>query len=255
MQRWVIEFMISLHLADPLVSFPAFLDANLQRQFDPSQLHPVYKNMACATWLASGDGYCWDIPDWCELTGLTPEQAEGDGWADALHPDDKAATLAEWADALAHPRPYSVIYRARFANGEFHWINARALPVFRSNGDVQNWVGLCFDLGPVAQTGDPHSIAKIEEIESRHLRAARAMIGISAGELATASQISSSTIRRMEAEDAPVKTRRSIMERLIALYRSRGVVFYSRDGKVSVGDLAAASGWLPEWTAAASASK
>jgi PAS domain S-box-containing protein len=214
---------------------------------DPTRSRAVIGEMACATWLASGDGYCWDIPDWCELTGLTAEQAEGDGWADALHPEDKDKTLAEWADALANPRPYSVIYRARFADGEYHWINARALPVLRANGDVQNWYGLCFDLGPCRQSQTEAAFAAIDDIAARHLRAARAMLGVSIAELAAASKISSSTIRRIEADDTSVKTRRSILERLVATYLAHGIAFHERMGTVSVGDCGARSERLPEW--------
>jgi PAS domain S-box-containing protein len=213
----------------------------------PTRSSAVIEEMACATWLASGDGYCWDIPDWCELTGLTAAQAEGDGWADALHPEDKDKILAEWADALANPRPYSVIYRARFADGEYHWINARALHVLRANGDVQNWHGLCFDLGPCRQSQIKAAFATIDDIAARHLRAARAMLGVSIVELAAASNISSSTIRRIEADDTSVKTRRSILERLVATYLAHGIVFYDRLGSVSVGDRSSHSERLPEW--------
>jgi PAS domain S-box-containing protein len=214
---------------------------------DPTRSRAVIGEMACATWLASGDGYCWDIPDWCELTGLTAEKAEGDGWADALHPEDKEKTLAEWADALANPRPYSVIYRARFADGEYHWINARALPVLRANGDVQNWYGLCFDLGPCHQSQTEPALATLDHIAPRHLRAARAMLGISIEELAAASKISSSTIRRIETDGTSVKTRRSILERLVATYFAHGIVFYDRMGMVSICDRDAPSERLPEW--------
>ena len=214
---------------------------------DFARSRAVIGKMACATWLASGDGYCFDIPDWCELTGLTAEQAEGDGWADALHPEDKNKILAQWADALANPRPYSVIYRARFADGEYHWINARALPILRANGGVQGWDGLCFDLGPCRQSHVEAAFANIDDIAARHLRAARAMLGVSIDELAAASQISNSTIRRIEADDAPVKTRRSILERLVATYLAHGIVFYDRMGTVSVGDRGARPEQLPEW--------
>lgn len=215
---------------------------------DSTKSRALIEEMACATWLASGDGYCLDIPDWCELTGLTAEQAEGDGWAEALHPEDKSRILAEWADVLANPRSYSVIYRARFADGEFHWINARALPVLRANGDVQNWYGLCFDLGPCRQSQTEAAFAAIEDIAAAHLRAARAMLGVSIAELAAASKISSSTIRRIEADDTSVKTRRSILERLVAAYLAHGIVFYNRMGTVSVGGRGTPPPErLPEW--------
>ena len=44
-----------------------------------------------------------------------------------------------------------------------------------------------------------------------------------------------------------VKTRRSILERLVATYLAHGIVFYDRMGTVSVGARGAQSERLPEW--------
>ena len=41
---------------------------------------------------------------WCELAGLSVDQALGDGWMAALHPDDLGRVLAEWREA-GHPDP------------------------------------------------------------------------------------------------------------------------------------------------------
>src|SRR5262249_12346741 len=58
-------------------------------------------------WSSLPDGridYC--NPRWLDYTGLNQEQARGDGWAEVLHPDDRAATMTAWKAALAAGAEY-----------------------------------------------------------------------------------------------------------------------------------------------------
>src|SRR5881392_4106446 len=38
---------------------------------------------------------------WCEYTGLSVEQASGEGWLAAFHPDDRPALLESWRGTIA----------------------------------------------------------------------------------------------------------------------------------------------------------
>src|SRR2546430_6911336 len=61
--------------------------------------------------ISSAEGSCVFVNErWCELTGLTSEQALGDGWVVALHPDDAPRVNREWAEAAAHGRDSVVEY-------------------------------------------------------------------------------------------------------------------------------------------------
>ncbi|MFQ5507876.1 MAG: PAS domain-containing protein [Leptospirillia bacterium] len=58
------------------------------------------------------DGGCIYVNDrWCEISGLTAEQAEGDGWTSSIHPDDRKRVWEEWEESLAEERPFSLEYR------------------------------------------------------------------------------------------------------------------------------------------------
>jgi diguanylate cyclase (GGDEF)-like protein/PAS domain S-box-containing protein len=82
---------------------------------------------------------------WCELTGLTPEQAMGEGWRVALHPDDAARVNAEWAEAGAEGRDSVVEYRFLRPGGSVSWIEGYAATVRDDAGRVIGWVGTCLD--------------------------------------------------------------------------------------------------------------
>jgi len=82
---------------------------------------------------------------WCELAGFTPEQAMGEGWRAALHPDDASRVTAEWAEAAAEGRDSVVEYRFLRPDGSVLWIEGYAATVRDDDGRVVGWVGTCLD--------------------------------------------------------------------------------------------------------------
>src|SRR5690606_14750840 len=47
----------------------------------------------------------------CELSGLSYEEALGNGWMQALHPDDRERVAANWAEAVRLGESSSAEYR------------------------------------------------------------------------------------------------------------------------------------------------
>ncbi|MEU3197744.1 PAS domain-containing protein [Streptomyces sp. NPDC006996] len=57
-------------------------------------------------------------PGWQRVTGQSWEEFRGDGWTDALHPDDRAATVESWQRALDEQVPrWTHTYRLRLTTG------------------------------------------------------------------------------------------------------------------------------------------
>jgi diguanylate cyclase (GGDEF)-like protein/PAS domain S-box-containing protein len=96
--------------------------------------------------ISSAEGGCLYVNErWCELTGLTLEQALGDGWVGALHPDDAPRVNREWAEAAAHGRDSVVEYRFLRPDGTVSWIQGYAATLRNDQGAVVGWVGTCLD--------------------------------------------------------------------------------------------------------------
>jgi PAS domain S-box-containing protein len=96
--------------------------------------------------ISSAEGGCLYVNErWCALTGLSPEQALGNGWASALHPDDAARVNREWAEAGAHGRDSVVEYRFVRPDGTVSWIEGYAAALRDQEGRVIGWVGTCLD--------------------------------------------------------------------------------------------------------------
>ncbi len=89
----------------------------------------------------------WGSLQWEVYAGLSDAQSREFGWLDAIHPDDRAATVEAWSEAR-RTRMYSVEHRIRrHADGAYRWHQTRALPADIENGDHEvEWVGTSTDI-------------------------------------------------------------------------------------------------------------
>lgn len=84
--------------------------------------------------------------DWTLLTGQTFDEMKGSGWLDAIHPDDRAQTEDTWRNALRSGVICEMEHRVRTTSGDYREMFARAVPVFDSTGQIEEWVGTHTDI-------------------------------------------------------------------------------------------------------------
>lgn len=87
-----------------------------------------------------------DSPSWRAYTGQSVEAWTGDGWVEALHPDDRERVRAAWLASTAAQTPYEAEYRLRRADGSWRWTVARGHPITGGDGKVREWVGTNTDI-------------------------------------------------------------------------------------------------------------
>jgi PAS domain S-box-containing protein len=99
-------------------------------------------------WQTDGSGFATFFnSQFYSYTGLTPEQALGNGWACAIHPDDLEKTLVAWNNALAQVADYEIEYRIiEGRTGNFRWFLGRGNPVVGEGGAIERWIGTCTDI-------------------------------------------------------------------------------------------------------------
>jgi PAS domain S-box-containing protein len=78
---------------------------------------------------------------WTRLTGRSMEEGLGEGWADFLHPDDRAQVTAIWAEAVRCGELRMSRHRFRAADGSYRWVSVRAVPLKDPDGSVRRWFG------------------------------------------------------------------------------------------------------------------
>ncbi|CAN5541672.1 hypothetical protein BH11ARM2_BH11ARM2_27050 [soil metagenome] len=82
------------------------------------------------------------------LRGLDPNvsrTALGNGWLEAIHPDDRPPAMAAWMGAVGENRPYETEFRILMADGNYRWHVARGVRVESDTGKVE-WVGSCVEI-------------------------------------------------------------------------------------------------------------
>ncbi len=110
-----------------------------------------YRSLVIATaqivWQTNSNGQVVeDIPTWRNLTGQSMEECMGNGWVNALHPDDRERVANIWSHAVEEKSNYEVEYRIRNRKGEYSDYSVRGVPIIDKDGEIISWVGTCTDI-------------------------------------------------------------------------------------------------------------
>ncbi|WP_341908837.1 PAS domain-containing protein [Polaromonas sp. YR568] len=93
------------------------------------------------------EGRCtYTNPRWQELYGLSYEDSLGHGWADALHPDDRAEVFARWQQSAASGEEFDMEFRIRQQSGEVLYVRAKARSHTDFSGKKSGYVGAVYDV-------------------------------------------------------------------------------------------------------------
>ena len=112
-----------------------------------SGLHSLTHQMPVGIFETDPAGSCTFVNErWCELTGLDREAALADGWAKALHPEDREAVLAEWTAATTEGREFQSEYRFLRPDGSCVWVVGSAAALHSPDGTVTGFLGSCADI-------------------------------------------------------------------------------------------------------------
>jgi len=118
-------------------------------------------------WVCDPDGrnrYASD--SFLRLVGLTQQQCSDFGWSDVLHPDDIEHTLSMWKECVRSEGVWDIEHRYRGADGQWHPILARGVPVKNDEGDLIYWAGINLDISRIKQAEEALQKAK-DELEQR----------------------------------------------------------------------------------------
>ncbi|MEA2563887.1 MAG: hypothetical protein QOH06_5391 [Acidobacteriota bacterium] len=97
--------------------------------------------------LADREGNCLFVNErWCRMAGLTPEEARGQGWAHAIHPDDRDRVFHEWSAATQAGRAFTSEYRFRTPQGRVTWLHGNAVGLRGEAGQVSEYIGTLTDI-------------------------------------------------------------------------------------------------------------
>lgn len=83
---------------------------------------------------------------WLQYSGMHFDEAMGDGWLQAVHPDDRDWLQQGWHSKTAMKSESVSEYRIVDKEGKIRWVNGRAVPVFNNEGSVSGYIGITLDV-------------------------------------------------------------------------------------------------------------
>jgi PAS domain S-box-containing protein len=103
-------------------------------------------------WSNRVDGFCdYLSPQWVAFTGVPAEAHKGDGWLDAVHPQDRDMAQQAWEQAVRGGLPFDIEYRLRRHDGVWRWFNGRASAVREEDGSIRRWFGSSSDITEIME--------------------------------------------------------------------------------------------------------
>lgn len=111
-------------------------------------------------WTCNATGtFLEDSPSWRKFTGQTVEEWKNSPW-DVVHIDDVDSIKKILEHHLKHKTLYESEFRLKHNSGEWHWVQAKAIPILGDDGEIDSWLGMTLDI-------NQRKIAEIKLEESR----------------------------------------------------------------------------------------
>src|SRR2546422_480211 len=113
---------------------------------------PNPDGLAAIAWCKLQDGSNESVNRrWQDYTGIPEDEARGQGWQAAVHPDDLPKLTEKWAEIVASGQGGEFEGRLRRRDGVFCWFLARFEPVRDDAGEIVRWYGTSTDIDALKQ--------------------------------------------------------------------------------------------------------
>jgi diguanylate cyclase (GGDEF)-like protein/PAS domain S-box-containing protein len=101
---------------------------------------------------------------WCDISGLSTEEAIGKGWLLAVFNADRQRVQQEWQHATLTHTPFKSQYRFQHRNGPIRWVIGLATPEYDNDRQFLGYVGTVTDITEIKRNEDHlHQAAAVFE--------------------------------------------------------------------------------------------
>ncbi|MBW4562780.1 MAG: EAL domain-containing protein [Mojavia pulchra JT2-VF2] len=151
MQQLSTQLAIAIHQATAYQQLQTELAERQRTEAHLRQSEQRYASLAAAApvgiFRTDAQGNCIYVNErWCNITGITSEEAAETGWVKALHPDDREKVSTEWYSAALETRPFQLEYRFKQPNGTVTWVFGQAVAEYDLAGQITGYVGTITDI-------------------------------------------------------------------------------------------------------------
>lgn len=127
------------------------ITARIQAEQALAQSEALFRTLAqvapVGIFRTDATGSCTFVNErYCDIAGITLEEAQGSGWGRAIHPDDLATVLETWDEAVKARTPFMLEYRFRRPDGRTTWVVGQARAELDGQGGICGYVGTITDI-------------------------------------------------------------------------------------------------------------
>jgi PAS domain S-box len=83
---------------------------------------------------------------WCEIAGLTGEEAMAKGWSRAIYSEDRIPVFQNWENSAKNQVQFNSEYRLQRPDGKITWVYGQAAAEINSDGEIIGYVGTITDI-------------------------------------------------------------------------------------------------------------
>jgi PAS domain S-box-containing protein len=131
------------------------------------QLRALLEGISQLMWRSRTDGqWTWASNQWVAFTQLPQERSLGEGWLDAVHPDDRDRARLAWRGASVSGEFNVDLRLLQAAAHRYRWFQVTAMPTRNIDGELDEWLGTCTDIEDQVQARRVLTQAG-EELENR----------------------------------------------------------------------------------------
>ena len=144
--RWYIIGALAL------VAFQGLMIASLvvqrsRRRESETRFQLLMNYAPVLIWMSGPDKLCSYVnKQWLDFTGRSLEQELGNGWAEAVHPDDYHRCLDTYVRAFDAREPFRMEYRLRRHDGQYRWVLNEGVPRRTPTGAFVGYMGSAIDI-------------------------------------------------------------------------------------------------------------
>lgn len=111
------------------------------------------QQLSVGVFLVDVEGRCQYVNErWCQMIGLTAEQATGLPWMQFVHPDEREPVLRDWRTAVEQESGFVADHRFRGSSGRVAWLGTHIVPLRDRASRITSYLGVSVDIARFKRT-------------------------------------------------------------------------------------------------------
>lgn len=111
-------------------------------------------------------------PQWCEIAKISFSEAMGEGWLNAVHPQDRDNLVLAWRQAISANSSLKTEFRILHPDGSVVWVSAQAAAANNEEGNFNGYAGTLTEITEHKKMEEELFARKAKAEESDRLKTA-----------------------------------------------------------------------------------